>query len=289
MTNFWASDVMTGIWTSSFNSPGNSGGVGLTLRDGYMVGTLGVTGMKAFKHTSGLVGASISTVNVQFEFFDEPNDVPIASGEMTNVWGDLYIGGNITGTNSLSTNGPISGGSLSVTGSVSSGGDISGANLTVGGDVTTLTVSPYVHESDGYACGGTAACPCSAATPGVWGGTTYPAPGSPSFWASIYRGTTLHPGANTFRYYTGHNITQNYVMPDVFFTFHPTQTANIGQVFQMSGTNTKDIPYGYWIQTYDVSIFVNEEVTLSSDFVFFLEANQTKSMSTPGSCLYPPA
>ena len=85
-----------------------------TLRDGYMAGTLGVTGRKAFKHTSSLIGASISTINVMFEFFDLPNDLPIISGELSNVWGDLYVGGNIRGTTSLSTNGAISGGSLAV-------------------------------------------------------------------------------------------------------------------------------------------------------------------------------
>jgi hypothetical protein len=292
MTNFWATDIMTGIWTSSV------GGVGLTFRDGYLAGTLEVPGQQAFKHTSagGVPGSAIVIMNVQSEAFDVPSDIPLTLGQLSNVGGDLYIGGRITGGISMTTDGPISGESLSVTGDVSSEGDISGHNLSLSPDIYTradvsarsFTPSLQAAGGGGYECGARADCPCSAPTPGLWGGTMYPPPPTQSFWASIYHGTTLYPGANTFRYYTGYAIAWDGVLPDVFFTFHPRHTGGINQVFQMSGTNTKDFPYGYWVQAYDVTIFVSEQVTLSSDFVFFLEANQTKDERPGPECLNPP-
>ena len=304
MTNFWASDIMTGIWTSSV------GGVGLTFRDGYLGGTLGIPGQQAFKHTSafGLAGAAIVIMNVQSEGFDVPSDVPLQLGQLSNIGGDLYIGGNITGGQGMTTPGPISGaslsvtgnvssgGSLSVTGNVSSGGDISGHNLSLSpniyarADVSARSFTPSLQAAGGggYECGARADCPCSAPTPGLWGGTMYPPPPTQSFWASIYHGTTLYPGANTFRYYTGYALAYDIVLPDVFFTFHPKHAGGINQVFQMSGTNTKDFPYGYWVQAYDVTIFVSEQVTLTSGFVFFLEANQTNDERPGPACPNPP-
>jgi hypothetical protein len=273
--------------------------VGLSLRDGYLAGTLPVAGTKAFKHTSSLIGASVSTINVMFEFFNSPNDLPIASGEMANVWGDLYIGGNIRGTSSLSTSGPIVGASLSVTGNVSSGGAVSANNLAAspapngtGANVTARTFTRTVRESPGYACGATTSCPCFGVG-GSWE-TTYPPPNTLSFWAAVsgprpglVGGTTLHPGANTFRFYTSVAAELSGALPDVFFTFHPTRTANIGQVFQMAGRNSQTSPFGFPVQTYDVTIFVANEVTLDSDFVFFLEANQTAPETPHLACAYP--
>jgi hypothetical protein len=257
-----------------------------------------VHGHQAFTHTSagGVPGSAIVIMNVQSEAFDVPSDIPLTLGQLSNVGGDLYIGGRITGGISMTTDGPISGESLSVTGDVSSEGDISGHNLSLSPDIYTradvsarsFTPSLQAAGGGGYECGARADCPCSAPTPGLWGGTMYPPPPTQSFWASIYHGTTLYPGANTFRYYTGYAIAWDGVLPDVFFTFHPRHTGGINQVFQMSGTNTKDFPYGYWVQAYDVTIFVSEQVTLSSDFVFFLEANQTKDERPGPECLNPP-
>jgi pectate lyase-like protein len=155
------------------------------------------------------------------------------------------------------------------------------SEVVLSGEVTASGFTPLVSAADGYNCGATSACPCR---PG-----TYPPPYSHSFWASIPGGTTLSAGENAFTFYTWYAQNNPNPIQDLYFTFHPTYTGGIGQPFQFSGTNSVTVPYGYSFQTYNVRLYVQEAVQLTSDLIFFLEANMTSPTSTPGVCLYPPS
>jgi hypothetical protein len=166
---------------------------------------------------------------------------------------------------------------IPVSGGISS---LGGLGLFVDGPVSGKRFTQLVSAADGYNCGSTSACPCR---PG-----TYPPPPTLSFWASIPAGTALSAGSNEFTFYTFAFEEQTTPIADLYFTFHPTHTANIGQFFQLAGTNSVTTPYFSSFQTYTISLFVASAVTLTSDFVFLLEANTTSQSPIAGSCLYPP-
>lgn len=157
---------------------------------------------------------------------------------------------------------------------------LGGLGLYVDGAVWSSQIIPILSAADGYNCGSTAACPCQP--------HTYPPPPSISFWASIPAGTALTAGGNTFTYYTFFAVEQP-LLADLYFTFHPTHIANIGQAFQVTGTNSLTSFYGADFQTYTVTLFVTNDITLTSDFIFFLEANTTSQSPVAASCFYPPS
>src|SRR5574341_192913 len=105
ITNFWVSDVMTGVWTQS------NGGVGMSFRDGYMMTTLGTAGKKAWKHTGGT--PSITANNVMVErgplWFDAADDIVMGDGVSSPGPSETKMGGAITAPRFILGTKPASG------------------------------------------------------------------------------------------------------------------------------------------------------------------------------------
>jgi hypothetical protein len=266
VTNFWVSDVRTGVWFDNLPGPmGSPGSVGLSLRDGYMSTSLAVPGKKAFKYTGGGL-PSIQLMNMQYES-SNPGQ-PLGFG--------FDAGSDLRTTGGGATN-------LAVFG---------GTPIVLDGEVTGQRFIPLLKRADGYYCGSKADCPCA---PG-----TYPPAQSLSFWARIPAGTPLQGGVNgDFVFYTTvgadnayNNPTVPPVIADVYFSFHPRHIANINHVFQLTATNDVSCPYHYWLQTYRVRLTLPEDAepfTLTSDLVFYLEANTTAEAWATTSCLSQPS
>ena len=165
---------------------------------------------------------------------------------------------------------------------VTPGETLFGNSVWVEGALVEGVLSPLVYPAQADNCGAHSSCPCRP-------GTIAP-PSSTSFWATIPAGTSLSASANTFTYYTYYDVNQTDPVPDLYFTFHPTHTANVNQFFQMTATNTVTTPMYYTSQweTYNVTLFLTSAVTLDTDFIFFLEANFTTPGATPGTCGHPP-
>lgn len=271
LTAFSTSDVMTGVWTSS------AGNVGLSFRDGRLDTSLSLPGRKAFKNDAYYPFIYLSNVQ-STAGFDQPSDI-VMTGGMESLEVAAGIGLHVDGA-------------------------LSGTRF-------TRIVSPAAAT-----CGSTSSCPCPPRAS---------RPQTLSFWASIPAGTCILGDAadagvdagtcvNSFTYETFYGVDYCTPLADLSFNFHPTRTANIGQVFQLAGSLsvaiepsndvactaaglTTSCPSGGGIygqcghpfQRYTITLLVPNTVTLTSDFVFFLEANTTTPSSTPGSCLYPPS
>jgi len=235
VTNFWVSDVRQGVWTESVAA------VGVSFRDGYLSTGLEVAGKKAFKHTGGL--PSIVTQNVQQEGFDLPNDILVGQ-----IRSEGYVSFGYDGRRS----------------------DSFAAILN--GNVAVSLVHQLVGTGDGTGLGGRESSPCPP--------QLHPPVRSASFWAMIPAGQHLTAGENVFSYYTtigqssrpDVSITQP---EDLYFTFNVTKNGGLRMPFQWSGRTRVLRLYHYDTITYDVSLYIAADITLSSDMVFFIQANPT--------------
>ena len=236
VTSFWVSDVRYGVWTET------GGAVGVSFRDGYMHSTLGVLDKKAFKHTGGL--ASIVIQNVQQEGFDSPNDILV---------GQIRSEGYIAFSHDSHQSGAFA--------------------AILNGSVAVSLLHQLVGTADGTGFGGNEHSPCPP--------LLHPPVRSASFWAMIPAGQHLTAAReNVFTYYTtvGQSSRPEVRMPppaDIFFTFHVTQNGGMTAPFQWSGRTRVTTLYEYDTIAYEVSLYVQSDITLTSDLVFFLQANPT--------------